>query len=32
MIMSQRLRDEIAIGVCVFLVVVAFVLWMGLQR
>jgi len=30
--MSQRLRDEIAVGVCVVLVVVAFVLWLGLQR
>jgi hypothetical protein len=30
--MSQRLRDDLAVGVCVVLVVVAFVLWLGLQR
>ncbi len=30
--MSQRLRDEIAIGVCVFLVVLSLILWLGLQR
>jgi len=31
-IVSQRFRDDLAVGVCVFLVVVAAILWLGLQR
>ena len=32
MIMSQRLRDEIAVGVCVALLVLSLILWLGLQK